>query len=156
MIAISTQFAGHLRPSALSQSPHEYPSPATLIGLMLDSIFLDMLDYDALNTKRVNALLEAHSHPQDTGLQPVELLLIRPSQDLTVLANDYESRLPRTFRFATRGLGTREARRSDMLATLLFEHGYIRRMIAIGECDCTKRLDEIAAFLALTPARTNH
>jgi NTE family protein len=73
-----------------------------------------------------------------------------------MLANEYESRLPRTFRFATRGLGTREARRSDMLATLLFEHGYIRRMIAIGESDCTKRLDEIAAFLALTPARVNH
>ena len=156
MIAISTQYTGFHRPSALSQSPHEYPSPATLIGLMLDSVFLDMLDYDALNTRRVNALLEAHSHPQDTGLHPVQLLLIRPSVDLSMLANEYESRLPRTFRFATRGLGTREARRSDMLATLLFEHGYIRRMIAIGENDCTKRLEEIAAFLALTPARVNH
>lgn len=154
MIAISTQYAGIHPPSPLSQIPHEYPSPATLIGLMLDAVFLDMLDYDALNTKRVNTLLEAHSHPHDTGLHPVQLLLIRPSVDLSVLANDYESRLPRTFRFATRGLGTREARRSDMLATLLFEHGYIRRMIAIGENDCSKRLDEIAAFLALTPAST--
>jgi NTE family protein len=121
---------------------------------MLDAIFLDMLDYDALNTRRVNSLLEAHSHPQDTGLQPVQLLLIRPSIDLSLLANEYESRLPATFRFATRGLGTREARRSDMLATLLFEHGYIRRMIAVGENDCANRLDEIAAFLALKPTLT--
>jgi NTE family protein len=154
MIAISTQYAGIITPSTLSQSPHEYPSPATLIGLMLDAIFLDMLDYDALNTRRVNSLLEAHSHPQDTGLQPVQLLLIRPSIDLSLLANEYESRLPATFRFATRGLGTREARRSDMLATLLFEHGYIRRMIAVGENDCANRLDEIAAFLALKPTLT--
>ena len=151
MIAISTQFTGIHRPSSLSQEPHEYPSPATLIGLMLDSVFLDMLDYDALNTRRVNSLLEAHSHPQDTGLHPVQLLLIRPSVDLSVLANDYESKLPSTFRFVTRGLGTREARRSDMLATLLFETGYIRRMIAIGENDCAHRRDEISAFLALTP-----
>lgn len=151
MIAISTQYTGCHRPSSLSQDAHEYPSPATLIGLMLDAIFLDMLDYDAMNTRRVNSLLQEHPHPHDTGLHPVNLLLIRPSVDLSVIANEYESKLPRTFRFATRGLGTREARRSDMLATLLFEPGYIRRMISIGENDCAKRLDEISTFLELTP-----
>jgi NTE family protein len=148
IIAVSTQYGGHHHAGALSQEPREYPAPATIIGLLLDSVFLDMLDYDALNIQRVNALLEAHPNPGGTGFHPVKLLVIRPSQDLGVIANEFEAELPKTFRFVTRGLGTREARRADMLATLMFQPGYIRRMIAIGEEDGEKRRAEVAAFLA--------
>ena len=151
MIAVSTQYTGR-RAGALSQAAHDYPAPATIIGLLLDSVFLDNLDYDALTIQRVNALLEAHPSPQETGFHPVKLLLIRPSQDLGVIANEFESELPRTFRFATRGLGTRETRRADMLATLMFQPGYIRRMIAIGEQDGDRRHDEVAAFLRPEPS----
>ncbi len=147
MIAVSTQYTGQ-RAGALSQTPRDYPAPATIIGLLLDAIFLDMLDYDALTIQRVNALLEAHPSPQETGFHPVKLLLIRPSQDLGVIANKFEAELPPTFRFVTRGLGTREARRADLLATLMFQPGYIREMIAIGEKDGDKRREEIAEFLA--------
>jgi NTE family protein len=146
MIAISTQYAGHSA-ETLSRTTHDYPSPATIIGLLLDSVFLDMLDYDALNTQRFNQLLAAHPSPEKTGMHPVDTLLIRPSQDLGVIANEFEADLPRTFRFVTRGLGTQETRRADMLATLMFQPGYIRRMIAIGEADGDRRHDEIAAFL---------
>ena len=146
IIAISTQYAGH-RFDAMSQTPHDYPSPATIIGLLLDSVFLDMLDYDALTIQRVNALIESNAHPQETGFSTVKLLLIRPSQDLGVIANEFEADLPGTFRFVTRGLGTQETRRADMLATLMFHPGYIRRMIAIGEADADQRHDEIAAFI---------
>ncbi len=131
----------------MSQTPHDYPSPATIIGLLLDSVFLDMLDYDALTIQRVNALIESNARPHETGFCPVQLLLIRPSQDLGVIANEFEADLPGTFRFVTRGLGTQETRRADMLATLMFHPGYIRRMIAIGEADADRRHDEIAAFL---------
>jgi NTE family protein len=147
IIAVSTQYAGY-RSGAMSRTPHDYPTPATIIGLLLDSIFLDMLDYDGLTIQRVNTLLAAHPHPHETGVHPVKLLLIRPSQDLGVIANEFEADLPRTFRFVTRGLGTRETRRADMLATLMFQPGYIRRMISIGEADADKRSDEIAAFLS--------
>lgn len=146
MIAVSTQYSSR-RAGTLSQAPRDYPSPATIIGLLLDSIFLDMLDYDALTIRRVNSLLEAHPNPRETGLNPVKLLLVRPSLDLGVIANDFESELPPTFRFVTRGLGTRETRRADMLATLMFQPGYIREMIAIGEKDGEKRRDEISEFL---------
>lgn len=148
IIAVSTQNAGRRHAGALSQTPRDYPAPATIIGLLLDSVFLDMLDYDALNIDRVNALLEAHPNPLETGFHPVKLLVIRPSRDLGVIANEFEPKLPRTFRFVTRGLGTREARRADMLATLMFQPGYIRKLISIGELDGDRRRDEIAAFLA--------
>jgi len=147
IIAVSTQYAGY-RSGAMSQTPHDYPSPATIIGLLLDSVFLDMLDYDALTIERVNALVQSHPKPHESGFHSVKLLLVRPSQDLGVIANEFEADLPRTFRFVTRGLGTRETRRADMLATLMFQPGYIRRMIEIGEADGDHRRDEIAAFLA--------
>ena len=147
IIAVSTQYVVN-HPGAMSQTPRDYPSPATIIGLLLDSVFLDMLDYDALNIERINALIERHPSPNETGFSPVKLLLIRPSKDLSVIANEFEADLPRTFRFVTRGLGTRETRRADMLATLMFHPGYIRKMIAIGEHDGDHRRDEIAAFLA--------
>jgi len=147
IIAVSTQYVGNT-PGPMSQTPRDYPSPATIIGLLLDSVFLDMLDYDALNIDRINALIQNHPSPNETGFSPVKLLLIRPSKDLSVIANEFEADLPSTFRFVTRGLGTRETRRADMLATLMFHPGYIRKMIAIGEHDGDHRRDEIAAFLA--------
>lgn len=148
IIAISTQYVGY-RDGALNQTPQDYPSPATILGIIFDAVFLDMLDYDALNIRRINSLLESHPHVADTGFHPVKLLLVRPSLDLGAIANEFEADLPRPFRFVTRGLGTRETRRADMLATLMFQPGYIRRMIAIGEEDADRRHDELAAFLDL-------
>ncbi len=146
MIAISTQYAASSTVPA-PVTTRGYPPPATVIGLLMDAVFLDMLDYDALMTQRFNALLRGHPSARDTGLRPVELLLIRPSLDLGMIANKFEVELPRTFRFATRGLGTRETRRADLLATVLFQPGYINRMIEIGEQDGDRRREEIAAFI---------
>ena len=36
----------------------EYPSPGQVAGVLLNSIFLDLLDYDALQMKRINRLLD--------------------------------------------------------------------------------------------------
>ena len=146
IIAISTQYVGY-RDGAQNHAPQDYPSPATILGIIFDAVFLDMLDYDAINIRRINSLLESHPHAGDTGFHEVQLLLVRPSLDLGAIANEFETDLPRTFRFVTRGLGTRETRRADMLATLMFQPGYIRRMIAIGEADAENRRDELAAFL---------
>lgn len=124
-----------------------YPAPATVLGVMLNAVFLDMVDYDALLMQRINRLLAAQPAPNPSGLRPVELLTIRPSQDLTMLAADYEADLPRAFRYLVRGLGTRETERPHLLATILFAPEYIRRLIRIGEEDGEKRRDEIRAFL---------
>ncbi|MFV1977851.1 MAG: hypothetical protein ACC649_00730, partial [Myxococcota bacterium] len=86
--------------------------------------------------------------PEDRrdGLQPVQLLLMRPSQDLGALANDYEPRLPRGFRFLTRGLGTRQTRSNDFLSLVMFQPDYLQHLIELGRADAEKRLDELLAF----------
>jgi NTE family protein len=147
IIAISTL----LEPGACeADRPQDaYPPPATVMSVLLDSIFLDALDTDVMELKRMNRLLAEHPKSQELGLRPVHAMLIRPSRDLGMIATEFESELPAAFRHLVRGLGSKETNRSDLLATLLFQPRYIQRMIEIGEQDGYERRHEIAAFLGL-------
>lgn len=146
VMAISTRY----RPTrAESQQPtiRGYPPPAQVAGVLLNSIFLDLLDHDALRLERINRLLERLPEEQRAGLRKVELLTLRPSQDLGKLASNFEARLPRGFRFLTRGLGTKETKSPDFLSLVLFQPDYLCALIEIGEADARSRADEIEAFL---------
>jgi NTE family protein len=147
ILALSTRYQP-AQAEADSVTPQGYPPPATVIGLLFDAIFLDMLDADAHAMQRLNGLVDALPGDVSPDLRRVDLLLIRPSVDLAAIATEYESGLPRSFRFATRGLGTRETKHADLLATVLFQPRYIARMIEIGERDGDSRRDEIEAFLS--------
>jgi hypothetical protein len=50
-------------------------------------------------------------------------------------------------RHIIRGLGSRDTNRSDMIATLLFQPLFIRKMIEVGERDGAQRAAEVGAFL---------
>ena len=80
-------------------------------------------------------------------LKPVELLILRPSTELGAIASEYESDLPKVFRFLTRRFGTREARGNDVLSMLMFQENFLRRIIELGEANADARADEIAAFV---------
>jgi NTE family protein len=81
------------------------------------------------------------------GLRPIDLLVLRPSQDLGRLANAYEADLPKAFRFFTRGLGTKETRSNDMISLVMFQTDYVKRLIELGETDALAKRAEIEAFL---------
>ncbi len=124
-----------------------YPPPAQIFGDVMSAIFLDQFDGDALRLERINQLLE-NTPPEKRGnLRPVKLLLLRPSRDLGRLANEYEARLPRTFRFLTRGLGTQQTRSNDMISLVMFQHDYIERLLELGEEDAAERASEIEQFV---------
>jgi NTE family protein len=148
VLAISNLLApGH---SAANVPGRGYPPPATIMGVLLDSIFVDTLDRDMMDLRLLNQLLVGQPPSSQLGLRPVEVLLLRPSQDLCALAGEFEAELPGAFRHLVRGLGTRETNRSDLLATLLFQPRYIRKVMEIGEQDGRSRLNEIASFLDMT------
>src|SRR5204863_9985049 len=126
-----------------------YPPPATVMSVMLESVFLDMLDADAAELRRMNRLIAEHPRSRELGLRRVDALVLRPSQDLGVMATEFEKELPRTLRHIIRGLGSRDTNRSDMIATLLFQPMFISKMIEIGEQDAARRGREIASFLGL-------
>lgn len=146
IIAISTR-AEVVHPVPNPMPPADYPAPAQILGVLFNSIFLDLLDQDALRLERVNRLLAAGAGETSEKLKPVGLLILRPSIELGEIAQDYEPQLPKLFRFLTRRLGTREARGRDVLSMLMFQGDFLRRIIELGEADAEARADEIAAFV---------
>ena len=147
ILAVSPRFLRDEEAVRRERSPH-YPAPARIAGVLMNSIFLDMLDHDAMQMARINRLVSALPADARDGLRTVKVLILRPSRDLGHLAGDYERQLPRMFRFLERGLGTREAKSADFLALVLFERAYLSRLIELGEEDAHHRHEEIAAFLA--------
>ncbi len=145
ILAISTRWSG-AADEPLEQASRAYPPLAQVGGVLLNAVFLDLMDQDALNLRRVNGLLTRIPARERPGLRPIDLVVIRPSQDLGRLARACESCLPHGLRFMTRGLGTREASSPDLLSLLMFEPSYVRRLIEIGEADANAHVDEIAAF----------
>jgi len=146
IIAVSTRYA---RTQAESDAAmvKEYPPPAQVLGVLMNAIFLDLVDQDAVRLERINRLLEGLPEDERDGMRPVQLLVVRPSRDLGKLVAEYEPKLPAAFKFMTRGLGTRETRSPDVLSMLMFQRDYLTRVMEIGEADAEARAEEIDAFL---------
>lgn len=126
-----------------------YPPPARVLGLLLNSVFLDTLDWDAAALRRINHLIDRL--PPDASerqsLRRIGLLILRPSRDIGKLAREFEIELPPSLRFLVRGLGTQGAKNADFLSYLLFESEYIRALVELGEADAEANWDRIEAFL---------
>jgi NTE family protein len=147
IIAVSTRYPRSRR-EADQPVVRDYPPPAQVAGVLLNAIFLDLLDADAVQLQRINALVDRLPASARGGMRHVDLLVLRPSRDLGRLANEFEVDLPRGFRFLVRGLGSRETRSNDMLSLLMFQPEYLARLIELGEADARARAAEIGAFLA--------
>lgn len=147
VLAIST-LAGpeHL---GLNKPHEEYPALASVVSALLDSVFVDRLDSDAAKMRQINQLIADNPHSPEFGLRPVEVFVVRPSVDLGEIASEFFDELPRILRNILHGLSADEGDRSAIIATLLFQPRYIRRVIEIGEKDGAARRDEFAAFFGL-------
>jgi NTE family protein len=125
-----------------------YPPAAQILGLMLNSIFLDNLDADAERLERINEIV-ARIPDEKKWLAPereVRFLVIRPSSDLGRMAARHESELPRTLRYLIRGLGSRRVASPDLLSYLMFEGGYLAELIRLGERDAERNWLRIRKF----------
>lgn len=146
ILAISTRYGKSLAEED-EPATDGYPPPAQILGQLMNAIFLDMLDEDALRLLRSNALLAKISPEERQGHRIIDLVVLRPSQDLGKLVTRHEPRLPRGFRFFTRSLGTRETNSPDFLSLLMFQPDYLQDLIAIGEADAGARIAEIAVLV---------
>jgi NTE family protein len=146
ILAITTRYARTLK-EAEKTALIQYPPPAQILSIVMNAIFLDLIDQDAQRMQRINRLIDALPPERRDGMRPIRLLVIRPSRDLGRLAAAYEPRLPTTFKFMTRGLGTKETKSPDILSMLMFQPDYLTRLVEIGEADAEARADEIREFL---------
>ncbi|HEX3557421.1 MAG TPA: patatin-like phospholipase family protein [Thermoanaerobaculia bacterium] len=168
-IRLSTPLAPALRLGAtriLAISPHHeptleeaanrprntgYPPPAQILSQLMDAIFLDVLDEDVRRLESINCLLAKLPLEARGSLRQVEIRTIRPSQALGRLATAYEPRLPASFRYLTRSLGTKETDTSDFLSFLMFQPDYLQRLLEMGEEDADARLDDVRALIEGIP-----
>jgi NTE family protein len=129
------------------QADTRYPTPAQIGSTLLNAIFLDAFDADAQRMQQVNRLIESLPEKCRLGCRHIDLLVMRPSQNLGRIAAEFEPRLPKGLRFMSRGLGARETRNLDFLSLLMFQGDYLQRVIELGERDAEVRAAEIEAFL---------
>jgi NTE family protein len=139
---------------------HEYPNLAQIAGHALSNIFLDALAVDVERLQRINRTLsllspEARLH---SGLRPIDVLVIAPSQRLDDIAARHLGSLPNAVRALLRGVGVsgegRQARGAALASYLLFEAPYTQELMALGESDTTIRRDEVACFFGWDRRRT--
>lgn len=124
-----------------------YPPPAQILSHLLDSIFLDVLDEDVRRLKSLNPLIEKLPPEERNGLRPVDLRVLRPTEDLGKLSAAFEPQLPEAFRLLTRSLGTRQTTTPDFLSYLMFQPDYLEHLIRLGEADAEARLPELRDLL---------
>ncbi len=134
----------------LAGTVSKYPSPGQIAGVLLNSIFLDLLDYDALQMNRINELLSKVDGGESHDFRQVDVMVLRPQEDLGRLAADHEVALPKVFRYLERGLAGKDSKSADVLSMVIFEKEYIELLIRLGEEDTSEKIDEIREFLKIS------
>ena len=146
ILVISTRYA-RSRAEADQPSVIGYPPAAQIIGILMNAIFLDVLDQDAQTLQRINDLIQHIPKRNRNGLRPIRLLMLRPSVDIGKLAAQFKPQFSGALRLFTMGIGSGETKSPDWLSMLLFEPGYMTQLIEVGYDDAARRHDEIDAFL---------
>jgi NTE family protein len=134
----------------------EQPSPLTLLGKTLNALMLDRIDNDLDRLEKVNDVLAAgcrrygdtftkglrESMGQDdkTGLRHVEVVHVRPSQDIGSMCADYVSgpdfKLGGVLGSIMKRLADTDAtREADLLSYLLLDGDFAGRLIDLGRAD---------------------
>jgi NTE family protein len=122
------------------RNPRAEPTFGQIFGFMLDSLFMDQLHSDLERIKIQNEI---------PGSRRVEVLVITPSQDVSEIARRHRYELPRSLRALLRTIGANNSAGTQLLSYLLFERGYTRELIALGQADARARAAEIIEFMAL-------
>ena len=154
VIAMST---GYQRTADEASTPtvSGYPPTAQILNQLVNAIFLDVIDEDVARMERMNDLLRRIEPSERDGLRPIDLLVLRPQQDLGKLAAEYEHYLPRSIKFVTRAMGAKQTESPDFVSLLMFEPHYTKRLIEIGEADVDSQLEKVRAFLTGTDETTD-
>lgn len=150
ILAISTRY-NRSRAEADEPVVQGYPPVAQILGLLMNSIFIDALDQDAFTLGRINELVDDLPPGRRHQMRPVRLLQMRPSVDLGRLAGERTPDLPAPLSIIARSLGTEETQSPDWLSVLLFEEKYIARLLEAGYEDAREYQDQLELFFSDEP-----
>jgi NTE family protein len=125
------------------------PSIARVLGVMLNALLMDAIDYDMERLTRINSTLEhvPIGTRTELNLRKVEHLWIRPSEDIGFLASGQFKKLPGVMRYLMSGLGSSKES-SELTSYLLFDPEYCGKLVDLGYRDGMAMQDEIRQFLS--------
>ncbi|MFC5520090.1 patatin-like phospholipase family protein [Polaromonas jejuensis] len=130
------------------------PTLGAIAGHAMASVFQDTLQADVEQTQRISKTM--HQMPREIAAlmpyRPVDVLAIAPSQSLDALAQAHAGELPASTYNALAGLGALGAKSSPggaaLASYLLFEPGFVKALMALGEHDAYARRDELLTFFS--------
>lgn len=154
IIAVSVR-----EPGLVEKETANRPAPtiAQIAGVLLDAVMLDAIEVDVEHSSRVNhSVVACRTGMVENPFRQVDVLWLRPSQNLTAIAADLAHRIPAVVRYLMRGLGSEESI-TELSSYLLFDTAFCGRLIDIGRSDVEAAREEIEAFFApnakVAPAR---
>jgi NTE family protein len=143
IVAVGVREAGN---PAGAARPGRPPKLADIAGVLLDAVLLDAIEIDVQHCLRLNQLAQAPG----SNFRPVEVLWLRPSQNLAHLALRLENRIPPVVRYLLRGLGDPVAS-AELASYLIFDGEYCGLLMEQGRKDVLAREAEVATFFSKTP-----
>jgi NTE family protein len=150
VLVIGVSGDAHKRKDHVKES--NYPTPAKIMGHMLNAAFLDSMETDVERLQRINRTVERipenvrKKHGME--LKPIELLEINPSESLDDIAGRHVDELPKILRLFLGGSGNTSRNGSGILSYLLFSKGFCKDLIALGYKDGLARREEIEDFFS--------
>ena len=126
-----------------------YPSLGQIAGYLLDTLFMDSIYGDLERLQRINnTVSRIQEKPgEEMPLKVIDTLVITPSEDIRDIAQRHKDEFPRSVRLLLRGVGGLHKSGSQLLSYLLFEGGYCRDLIELGQRDAMEQADKLLAFI---------
>lgn len=122
---------------------------AHILGNMLNGLFLDNLDRDIEMVNRMNDIAQLLSmwKKRHSPWRPIETLHLRPSVNISEIAQAQYQTMPALLRFLLNVLGA-QSHSGDLLSFLLFEKEFTLELIELGYNDTLASADVVKAFFS--------
>ncbi len=131
---------------------NKYPTLAQIAGHTLSNIFLDALAVDVERVRRINHTigLVPPEARDASGLRPIDLLVISPSERIDAVAAQHVADLPRPVRALLSGVGVTsdksDFRGAALASYLLFEPAFTQELMALGHSDTMRQRADVIRF----------
>jgi NTE family protein len=122
------------------------PTAGQLFGYMLDTLFMDQIYANIEHVARLNQVAEIAPRAVP-DVHKVATLMIAPSQDLRLIADQHIGALPRSLRMLLRVMGARGSGGAQLASYLMFEASFTRELIQLGYADAKRQREQLVEFL---------
>jgi len=129
--------------------PLRGPSFGQIFGYMLDALFTDGLYADFERLTQINNIIRKVGAVtiNDRVMRPIEMLVIMPSRDISEIARQHVTSLPRSLRVLLRSMGALNSSGSELMSYLMFQSSFTRELIEMGYEDAIAQGNKMLDFL---------